>query len=189
MPHATAWLSPGLYVWPSRFFSRNKKEKSKVFTAFRLRSHKKCPWYWRELVSVSTILANKRDNIENKEREAHKINTFHTQLCRYINLVSVALESGYQNCQLTSLNQTRNQNCEWGLSWGVFLNILFYLSESRVLPPSPLFPLPGISGLKVSSGSGERDSTGTCRSQRDLTDWPTNVLLIVWYTLLREQWD
>ena len=73
VPHATARLSQRRYVWPSRFFSRNKKEKSKVFTVFRLRSHKKCPWYWRELVSAK--LVNKRDNVENKGGETQRINT------------------------------------------------------------------------------------------------------------------
>ena len=72
------------------------------------------------------------------------------------------------------LNQTRNKIAKKPLTWGWdFLNILFYLSESKFTSLSSVSS-PGylrISGLKVSSNSGGRDSSGTwrSRSQRDLT--------------------
>ena len=90
VPHATARLSQRRYVWPSRFFSRNKKEKSKVFTVFRLRSHKKCPWYWRELVSAK--LVNKRDNVENKGWETQRINTNTIKTKSWQNVMAVHIE-------------------------------------------------------------------------------------------------
>ena len=47
--HSSAQLPPLCLTFT--FFPSKKKEKSKVFTV--LRSHKKCPWYWRELARLS----------------------------------------------------------------------------------------------------------------------------------------